>query len=213
MSETIPDQSRQRLLLVAVQIFADKGFQSATVREICHQADVNIASVNYYFRNKEGLYAEALAFAFLQAEHRYPMTIARDRQLPAKRRLVEFISVFLHRILDDSELGFHGQLIAREIAHPTNALDGIVKAIISPLFELLTDIVPQLTQSPLTKAQTHRCILSIVGQCLMYKHSRPIIDLICPELIANIEEIELTAQHIAQFSLLALNHYPSGAES
>jgi len=213
MSETIPDPSRQRILLVAMQIFAENGYQSSTVREICQRAEVNIASVNYYFRNKEGLYAEALAFAFLQAEHRYPMTIARDRQLPAQRRLEEFISVFLHRILDDSELGFHGQLIAREIAHPTNALDGIVKSIIFPMFDLLSDIVPQLTQARLTKAQTHRCILSIVGQCLMYKHSRPIIDRICPELIANTEEIELTSQHIAQFSLLALNHYPAGAES
>lgn len=204
MSASFNELSRDRLLQAAVEIFAEKGFQSATVREICSRAGANVAAVNYYFRNKERLYAEALVFAFREAEQRYPMTEAGNRALPPEQRLTQFIRVFLHRILDDSSLGHHGKLIAREIADPTKALDEIVETVIAPVFALLADIVPQLAGPALDRDQIRRCMLSILGQCLMFKHSRPVIDRICPELIAGPEQIERSAAHIAQFSLLAL---------
>ena len=52
-----------RILHVAIEVFAEYGFRDTTVREICNRANVNVASVNYYFRSKEGLYTQALAFA------------------------------------------------------------------------------------------------------------------------------------------------------
>ena len=58
-----PDDPRRRLLETAGQIFAEKGFDGATVREICRRAGVNIAAVNYYFRDKEQLYIEAVKSA------------------------------------------------------------------------------------------------------------------------------------------------------
>jgi hypothetical protein len=52
-----------------------------------------------------------------------------------------------------------------------------------------------------------RCLLSIFGQCLMFKHSRSIIDRLYPELIANDSAIQAGAEHIAQFSLAALTRF------
>jgi AcrR family transcriptional regulator len=209
MSEFLSELSRDRLLQAAIEIFAEKGFQSATVREICSRAEANVAAVNYYFRNKEKLYAEALAFAFHQAEQRYPMIEAGDRELSPELRLTHFIRVFLDRILDDSSLGHHSKLFAREIADPTRALDEIVQVIIAPMFALVADIVTQLTNSKLDQHTVRRCILSILGQCLMFKHSRAVIDRLCPELIANPEETARCAAHIAQFSLLAIREIAS----
>src|SRR5438552_12326711 len=57
------DVTQTRLLEVAGQVFAEKGFDGATVREICQRADANIAAVNYYFRDKEKLYIEAVKSA------------------------------------------------------------------------------------------------------------------------------------------------------
>ena len=55
------DATRDRLLMAAGEVFAEKGFDKATVREICQAANVqNIAAVNYYFGDKERLYIESV---------------------------------------------------------------------------------------------------------------------------------------------------------
>lgn len=43
-------------MAVAMRLFAGKGLKLVTVREICKAAGVNVALVNYHFRNKNGLY-------------------------------------------------------------------------------------------------------------------------------------------------------------
>jgi AcrR family transcriptional regulator len=198
------DPSRDRLLLAAVEIFAVRGFRDATVREICAKAEVNAASVNYYFGGKEKLYAEALGYAFRQADLRYPMAQATAAGLSAEARLAGFIHVFLHKLLDETALGHHTKLVVREIADPTNALSGIIETAIAPQFMLLRELLPALLGPDWSELDMHRCILSIIGQCLVYKHSRSVIHHICPDVIADAGEIERTAAHIARFSLAAL---------
>ena len=51
--------TRAQLLEAACQVFAEKGYRKATIAEICKRGGANIAAVNYYFGNKETLYAEA----------------------------------------------------------------------------------------------------------------------------------------------------------
>ena len=54
------DQStdtKQKIMEVARVLFANQGFEGTSVREIAKAAEVNIASVNYHFSNKENLFA------------------------------------------------------------------------------------------------------------------------------------------------------------
>jgi TetR/AcrR family transcriptional regulator, regulator of cefoperazone and chloramphenicol sensitivity len=201
---TIIEPAFDRLLQVAVEVFAEYGFQEATVRKICSRANVNVASVNYYFRSKEALYAQALAFAFQEANRLHPQDAALDKGLPPEQRLALFIDNFLHRLLDDSHLGLRSKLITHEIVYPTKALDEIIETVIVPQFTLLEEIIQQILGAPADKVIVQRCLLSIFGQCLIFKHSRSIIDRLYPELIADESAIKASAEHIAQFSLAAL---------
>ena len=54
------DDTRQRLLQAAGQLFAEKGYEGASVRDICKKAQANFAAVNYHFHDKERLYIEAV---------------------------------------------------------------------------------------------------------------------------------------------------------
>jgi len=49
-----------RILRAAVQVFALRGFEGATLKEITELAGANIAAVNYYFRSKEELIRQVL---------------------------------------------------------------------------------------------------------------------------------------------------------
>lgn len=208
------DQTRDRILQAAVEIFAERGFRDSTVRDICAQAKVNGAAVNYYFRSKEALYLEALQFAFQQSDEHYPQDAARDTRLPPQQRLKHFIRTYLLRLLDDSRLGWHSKLIAREIAEPTGALDSIIDTAMRPRCAVLQDIVLELFgRSAWSAADLQRVSLSIVGQCLVFHHCRSLIDRMYPEIIADVEAIERTVDLIFDYSLgglkaLAERHSP-----
>jgi AcrR family transcriptional regulator len=201
---TLTDQTRDRILQAALEIFADRGFKDATVRDICAKAGVNAASVNYYFRSKEALYTEALAFAFRQAEVRYPLDLADAPDPTPEARLEHFIRTLLRRITDDTDLGWHGKLIAREIVDPTGALDRVVDIAIRPAFRMLRETLPRILGPGWSPAEIDRCIHSILGQCLMYRHSRSITERICPDLLAGPDAAERTANFVVAFTLAAL---------
>src|SRR6516164_2523355 len=83
------DEPRQRLLEAAGEIFAAKGFEGATVRDICKRAGANIAAVNYYFRDKERLYIEAVKHAAcIEPEE---VHLAWPPNTPAAVKLRDFI--------------------------------------------------------------------------------------------------------------------------
>jgi AcrR family transcriptional regulator len=52
------ESSREKLLASAERLFADRGFDGVSVRDIANAAGVNSALVGYYFRGKEGLLSE-----------------------------------------------------------------------------------------------------------------------------------------------------------
>ena len=190
--------TRARLLEAAREVFSQHGFQGATVREICRRAEVNIASVNYHFGNKNGLLAEALNFAPLKAMQ---LANVATEGCP-KIRLRLFIHDFMRMLLDDGSPPC--QIMAREMADPTPALNLIVKEAIAPLHEFIGKLVLEIAGVPLEEIMLRHCVLSIVGQCLLYRHSSPVLQILHPELRYNHQEIERLATHIADFSLAGI---------
>ena len=66
------NDTRTRILHVAAEVFAEFGFEKATVRVICEHASVNVAAINYHFRDKENLYIEVLKYCKALAFEKYP---------------------------------------------------------------------------------------------------------------------------------------------
>jgi TetR/AcrR family transcriptional regulator, regulator of cefoperazone and chloramphenicol sensitivity len=54
------EETRARILNIAVSLFGTKGFDSVSTREIAEAASVPPASLRYYFVNKQGLYIACL---------------------------------------------------------------------------------------------------------------------------------------------------------
>lgn len=52
--------TRAALIEAAEDLFAQKGFEGASVKEICEKAGVNVSLVSYHFEGKEGLYRTVL---------------------------------------------------------------------------------------------------------------------------------------------------------
>lgn len=52
--------SRKKIVNSAILLFANKGFDSTSTREICKHAGVNLSLIPYYFGNKDGLYTSII---------------------------------------------------------------------------------------------------------------------------------------------------------
>jgi TetR/AcrR family transcriptional regulator, regulator of cefoperazone and chloramphenicol sensitivity len=204
MPDPLLDRTRDRVLHAAGEVFAERGFRRATVREICRRAHVNIASVNYYFKSKEELYADVLEFSWRQALRKYPDVDGSGRTEPAEERLRRFVRTFLLRILDEGKPAWFGKLMAREIVDPTGALDRVIERAIRPLHESLGGLVREILGKGASSEEIRRHVFGILGQCLFYRHGRHVIAKMYPEVRLDAGEIERIAGHVASASLSAL---------
>jgi AcrR family transcriptional regulator len=203
VAETVVIQdTRRRLLFAAGEVFAERGFHKATVREITERAGVNVAAVNYHFRDKAELYRVVLKECHCHSESLGgPMPVQGDT---AEERLRSFIDSFLHRLLHPDRPSWHGLLMAREMTQPTDALDALVEECIRPCSRDLELIIHELTGGKLSKDREWMLAFSVVSQCLFYLHDRPLIERLYPKLAIQPPTIEHLVEHIHAFSLAAI---------
>lgn len=206
------DDPRLRLLNAAGEIFAQKGFDAATVREICQRAEVNVAAVNYYFRDKSQLYFEAVTQAqcmqidFSQFE--WP------EGTPATEKLKGFIRQMMTEMLDDERPSWHVALMMREMAEPTAACHELVRSFIGPKFAILVGVLRELLPAEVSLDLLHLHAFSIVGQCLLYRFHRPVGRLLIgEEAFLRLNAIDLLTDHVTRFSLDGLRGVGVSSES
>lgn len=99
MSGEIPDKVDKRdvLLNVAERLFAERGFEAVSVRELASEAGVNLAMVSYYFGSKEGLFEAVI-------ENKIPRTRQAlesllHSELTPWEKLSQTIDIYVDRML------------------------------------------------------------------------------------------------------------------
>lgn len=199
-TQPLPETS-ELILEAAGPIFAENGFHGTTVRQITQKAGVNVAAVNYHFHDKQELYFHVLKHAHQAAAR----TAEADFAGTPREQLRAFIRRFLGYLLDPDRPEWQGRLIAREMAHPTQALDRLVEESIQPVRRRVTRIVRDFLGPAAPDTQVHRACFSIIGQCLYYVHCREMIARLFPPKGRVHQDVEALADHIFQFSLAGLS--------
>jgi TetR/AcrR family transcriptional regulator, regulator of cefoperazone and chloramphenicol sensitivity len=199
MSPGLPE-TESRLLEAAGQIFAERGFAAATVREICERAEANVAAVNYHFGDKLGLYRAVFRHAAacgLRAED--PAEVSG----PGELRLRTWVTTFLADLVAKDEAGWPGKLMARELADPSEILAEYIEQGARPKFTRLLEILALIAPG-LSSEQSQRIGASIIGQIIFYHHAKPFIDRLAPDLALRPATADAIAAHITGFSLAGL---------
>jgi AcrR family transcriptional regulator len=196
-----PD-AKDRLLNAAVEVFAEKGFKAATVREIVDKAGANIAGVNYHFGDKERLYFEAVKFAHTCAAVHGPPPIWPEGTPPV-RKLRDFIQAVVRDMTAPAN-PVAMTLLMRELTMPTDVARQIVHDFIKPMADVLWSIVREM----LPHIDEHRGLMvgfSVIGQCLYYRQNRAVSEMLFGAAVEALTPA-MIAEHITRFTLAALGH-------
>jgi AcrR family transcriptional regulator len=193
-------ETRRRLVEAAGEVFAERGYNGATVREICARASANGAAVNYHFRDKAELYDAVLRYAHCAAQAEFTSATLPENG-PADQRLAHFVRDLMLRMLDQGRPAWHGKLMSREMVEPTEAMNRLIEQSLRPRFELLVRIVRDLMGPTASDLEARRAAASVMGQCLFYTRCRSVITLMHPWAHFDRAGIEDLARHITDFSL------------
>lgn len=197
------DTMSDRLLDGAGKIFAEKGFKHATVREIMQAVGIkNLAAINYYFGDKEGLYNAALRHAFQRGIANAPLP-GWPAGVPAKVKLTQLIYFVLTRMLG-ANITWQADLLMRELQNPSPAGRELVQDFIRPLYELFWNIVTELVPAGTGAEKIHLVAFSIIGQCFYHRVAQPVIRLVVGEDEIEGYTVDKLAEHITGFTLAAL---------
>lgn len=196
---TAASGTRDRLLATAGEVFADKGFRDATVREIVERAEANIASVNYHFGGKAELYEAVLQEATRRLAAAFAVPAEALVEGEPALRLERFLRAFLARLLEERPDSWPFRLLAREMASEGRLSP---QALVAPVHEHLVRLATEL-EPGLSPEAAALCSGSILGQCFHFHHARQLLGL----------AEDAVVDHLLHFTLGGLGRRASREES
>jgi AcrR family transcriptional regulator len=202
--------TRVRLLNSAAEVFAERGFEDATVRQICERAGANVALVNYYFGDKLELYTEVLRFSLQPGCDRTRVELPPATADPeAALRLI--VAAMIERAFDTSgQAHLRFRLMLNEFVRPSVATARVVDVVMRPVYDRLRQIVGAILKLHANDKKTRLCVHSVLGQVAHFAHAQPVLTLLWPEMKMSPAHREMVAAHIADFSLAYLQAGSSG---
>lgn len=203
---------RERLLDVAEEFFADRGFDSTSIRDLAAGAGCNIASVNYYFGSKENLYAEVWRRHLLTLRDTRISSIdevmSKSGGKPSLEDLLRsFAHAFIGPFVDESGSRLI-TLIAREMINPhlPTSMFGndVIRPTISAMQQALAQACPDLpeTKVPLV-------VFSLIGQLVHTIRMRAMSEWTDDGAFAMFEPTKVI-DHIVAFSAAGIRVYAGG---
>jgi len=204
---------RDRLLEVAEQLFAERGFDGTSIRDLAAAAGCNVASVNYYFGGKEKLYGEIW---------RRNLHLLRDTRIASIDKVLSesagvpcledllrsFACAFIGPLVDESGGPRLIRLMAREMINPHLPAsmfgDDVIRPTLSAMQQALAKVCPELPESKVPLV-----VFSLIGQLIhtiwvkMMQHSMD------DEALAMFEPARVI-DHIVAFSAAGITAYAGG---
>lgn len=201
MNTLTGSSTRDRLLGSAGEVFADKGFHGATVREIVHRAGANVAAINYHFGGKSEIYDAALVAAYERLAEAFAVPAEALVDAGPTVRLERFLHAFMARLMEQRPESWQFRLLAREMAPGGRCSpQALVAPVIRHLTRLAGDLEPGLSLEAAALA-AH----SILAQCFHFGQARPFLEIPTGEVGS-----ALLVRHITQFTLGGLGRLHEG---
>lgn len=182
------DGTREKLLLSALELFGQYGFEGVSTRKLAERAGVNLQAINYYFGNKRGLYNTVADYLIERLQvrigERRKMVLGRfaeaqfgGRPIDAAeaRTILTGLGEAMLTLFADDESAVWVRYMVREQAEPTEAYDRIYTDFMQPMLTAVRHLVGILIEADPDSERVRLRTLSLVGSLIVYRVGRATI--------------------------------------
>ena len=191
--------ARTRLLDAALGLFADKGFAKTSTREIAQAAQVNVASICYYFGDKAGLYRAVWIDPRCNPDCGFTDAIATNMSL------TDALRGMLHGFVEPLKQGERTQrsmkLHFREMLEPTGVWQQEIDSNIKPSHMALVGLLCRYLDVAQADDDIHRLCFSIAGLGMMLHVAGDVFAAIRPQLVASPEALDVYGERLLTYAL------------
>lgn len=198
------EHARRRLLSAALALFARHGYAKTSVRAIADAAQTNVASISYYFGDKQGLYRaifddpefnpgfdpHGLDFAQLDLQASISLLL---------RGLVEPLKS-AEQVLLCMKLHF------REMVEPTGMWEAEIENNIKPAHAFLVAALCRHLGLDEADDEIHRLALEISGMAIMLHVGHDVIQAVRPGLIASAQALDTYHERLLAYALCLVDY-------
>lgn len=220
------DNARMRLLHAAIRVFSKRQFDEVGIREIASIAGINSSQIFFYFKDKEGLYIEALklssriALRLIKLLPELPKSDENDSIPRAKFAIWTNIRMFVGFGIFSKTNPNPGKLpeleylalmfLLHEIRNPKKSSETILIEVVNPYVNYLSNCV-QILRPDLDNDSILKMGISIYGQLLFFICHQELLCLVNGENYNN--SIEDFTEHFANFIINGIDVDKYGARN
>lgn len=200
MPTTNPDiQPRENILLTALKLFSEQGYERTTVRQIAKTANVNISAISYYFGDKNGLYKAAYTEPMGCPTDDIPLFDQPD--MPLQQALTGLLGGFVEPMKQNELVRQCIRLHMREMIEPTGLWRDAIDHEIAPHHQALLTVLKRHLDLDDVDDDLHRLAFCIVSMGVHLFAGRDVIEKLCPQLIETESALDTMLARMVMFAI------------
>jgi TetR/AcrR family transcriptional regulator, regulator of cefoperazone and chloramphenicol sensitivity len=177
------EETRQRILDVALRAFGEASFKTVTTRRIAAAAGVSLPALQYYFGDKEGLY-RACAEAIVERYRRHTAAAAGEAAAAldedcaaetARRRLKTVIGTLAGFLVGSTEAEGWAQFVTRELRDPGPAFEILYERLWRPGVGITARLIARILGAPEDDQAARVQALLVISSALAFQSGRRIV--------------------------------------
>ena len=169
---------REQIIQAALKLFGKLGYEGTSIRDICQEAGVNLAMVNYYFGSKEGLFAAMVEQKASNIKGRLQVLV-NDPNMTPMEKIYDVIEGYVERLF--SHRGFSLVMMRELSKEQRQPLHESISSIFMVNMEMIRAIINEgMRKHQFRKVDVDLTIATIIGTLWNLIINEPMVKKICP---------------------------------
>ncbi|MEJ8846106.1 TetR/AcrR family transcriptional regulator [Variovorax rhizosphaerae] len=203
--------TRQHLLEIAGQVFAERGFADGTTKAIAERAGTPMASINYHFGSRDALYEAVLVEAHGQLVDIEQLR-ALTQQFDDPRDSLRALLTHIVGLATSPAQPWGVRVMLREIMSPSALVPALVQKAVLPKAQLVLGLLARILQLPPGHPAVQRAaVMAVLPGLVMLIAPRQIIGKVLPAVTSDPQALvdDLCRYVLAGLDAIALAHAPA----